>query len=189
MEGELQAAKPLEALTQIVPSVKRLALIARPSSSPTVAGAVYAYPDFKASVRNQGFDAQAYQVIREEDFDGAFARILESRAQAIYVVTEPFVSRHGQRIVDFANQNRLPSAFDAGLFVDMGGLVSYGPYAIALIRRSIDYADRILRGARPGDLPVELPTKFELVLNLKTAKALDLTVPRSMLARADRLIE
>lgn len=187
--GEVQVAKPLELLKQIAPSVKRLASIWNPSAGFTVAGAEYVYPEFESAVKGLGFDVRVYAAKRNEDLEAIFAAILASRAQAVVAPAMPFTGRNHRRIVDFANLNRLPSAFDARFFVEAGGLVSYGPEIPETQRRAIDYVDRILRGARPGDLPVELPSKFELAVNLKTAKALGLTVPQSVLFRADRVIE
>ena len=111
------------------------------------------------------------------------------RAVALLTLIDPFTREHRQRIVDFAAQQHLPAIYEAREFVDAGGLISYGPSLLAMQRRVADYVDKIFKGAKPGDIPVEQPTKFELVINLKTAKALGLSVPPTLLARADEVIE
>ena len=187
--GEGQVAKPLEFLKEIAPHVARLASIFSPSAAYTVAGAQHDYSAWVAAIKKYGFDLRIHEVRRNEDLEAAFAEILDSRAQGIVVAAMPFTGRNHQRIVEFANRNRLPSAFDAKFFVKAGGLVSYGPDVPETQRRAIDYVDRILRGTRPSDLPVEMPSKFELVVNLRTARALRLIVPQSLLLRADEVIE
>ena len=186
--GEVQVAKPLEFLKEIAPHVARLASISSIAGN-TVAGAQHDYSAWVAAVKKYGFDLRIHEVRRNEDLEAAFAEILDSRAQGIVVAAMPFTARNHQRIVEFANRNRLPSAFDAKFFVKAGGLVSYGPDIPETQRRAIDYVDRILRGTRPSDLPVEMPSKFELVVNLRTARALKLIVPQSLLLRADEVIE
>lgn len=184
-----QVAKPLEFLKEIAPSAKRLAWIGVPSQSFTVTGGKIAYPEMFGAVSRLGFEFQRHFVERDEDLEALFAAILTSRAQAIMIASPTFAIPNRQRIIDFANRHRLPSASDAGRLVDLGGLVSYAPYVPELERSAIDYVDRVLRGTPPADLPVQLPTKFELAVNLKTAKALGVTVPQSVLVRADRVIE
>src|SRR5262249_19524827 len=103
--------------------------------------------------------------------------------------TEPFTRRHLVRILEFSTQHRIPTMFEERTYVEAGGLMSYGPNPVEVFRRAVVYVDRILKGAKPADLPVEQPTKFELVINLKTAKTLGLTLPPSLLALADELIE
>jgi putative ABC transport system substrate-binding protein len=187
--GEVQVAKTLEFLKQIAPSARRLASIWDPTVSHTVSGTEYAYPGFEVAAKSLGYELRSHEVKRDEDLDSAFAAILEWRAEALVIPAMPFTGRNRQRIVEFANRNRLPSAFDLRFFVEAGGLVSYGPDMPETQRRAVDYVDRILRGARPGDLPVELPSRFELAVNLRTARALGLTVPQAVLLRADRVIE
>jgi putative ABC transport system substrate-binding protein len=187
--GEVQVAKALEFLKQIAPEHKRLASIFDPTVSDTVSGGEYAYPQFEESARKLGYEIKVFAIQREEDFDATFAAVQKWRAEALVVAAMPFTARHRKRLADFANRNHLPSVFDARLFVEVGGLVSYGPDIPASQRRAIDYVDRVLRGARPAELPVELPTKFELAVNLRTAKTLGMTIPGSVLVRADRVIE
>jgi ABC-type uncharacterized transport system substrate-binding protein len=123
-----------------------------------------------------------------EDIAPAFAT-LQGRADALYVVVEGLVSTNRVRIITLALAARLPTLFNIREYVQAGGMMSYGPNTPDLFRRAAEYVDKILRGAKPGDLPVEQPTKFELVVNLTTAKALGLTLPESFLLRADEVIE
>jgi putative tryptophan/tyrosine transport system substrate-binding protein len=123
------------------------------------------------------------------DLDGAFAVLIRERVDALTATENPLHGEHRGSIVSFAAGNRLPTVFGDRAFVDAGGLMSYGVSFADLFRRLPTYMDKILRGAKPADLPVEQPTKFELVINLKTARALGLTIPQSVLARADQVIE
>jgi putative ABC transport system substrate-binding protein len=124
-----------------------------------------------------------------DDFDGAFAAIAKERAAALFVVTEPMLVLHQTRLTALAVEQRLPTMYGIRESVEAGGLMSYGPNLADIYRRAAIYVDKILKGARPADLPVEQPTKFELVINLKTAKALGLTIPQSLLLRADKVIQ
>ena len=123
------------------------------------------------------------------DFDGAFATMARERAGALFVVTDPVFIPHRARLTGLAAKNRLPSMFTQRADVEAGGLISYGPNFADMYRRAATYVDKILKGAKPADLPVEQPTTFELVINLKTAKALGLTIPPSLLQRADEVIQ
>jgi putative ABC transport system substrate-binding protein len=123
------------------------------------------------------------------EFDSAFAAIAKERVGALHVLPDGLFSLHRTRLIALEARNRLPSMHGAREYVEAGGLMSYGPYFPDLFRRAASYVDKILKGARPSDLPVEQPNKFELVINLKTAKALHITVPPSLLARANELIE
>jgi len=153
--GEVQVAKTLEFLKQIAPSARRLASIFDPSVTYTVSGAEYTYPGFEAAAKSLGYEIRMHEARRDQDLESAFAAILESRAQALVVPAMPFTARNRQRIAEFANRNWLPSAFDALLFVQAGGLVSYGPDIPETQRRAIDYVNLILRGARPADRVIE----------------------------------
>jgi putative ABC transport system substrate-binding protein len=124
-----------------------------------------------------------------EDFDRAFSDIARPRASAVIVVTTAMFVQERRRLVDLAAKVRLPAVYGSRESVDAGGLISYGPNLADSFRRAATYVDKILKGAKPADLPVEQPTKFELVINLKTAKALGLTIPPSLLARADHVVE
>jgi putative ABC transport system substrate-binding protein len=124
-----------------------------------------------------------------EDFDRAFSDMTRARAGALAVLATPVFDSERRRLVDLAAKNRLPTVYSYRSYVEAGGLMSYGPDLADSFRRAAKYVDKILKGAKPGDLPVEQPTKFELVINLKTAKALGLTIPPSLLQRADEVIQ
>jgi putative ABC transport system substrate-binding protein len=123
------------------------------------------------------------------DFTGAFAAITRHGAEALMTLSQPLILVHRKQIVDFSATRRMPAMFHAQEFVEAGGLMSYGPNVPDLYRRAATFVDRILKGAKPADLPVEQPATFELALNRKTAKAFGLTIPPSLLLRADQLIE
>ena len=128
-------------------------------------------------------------VRRADDFESAFLAALRARADALIVVGDALLVTHRARITDFAAKNRLPAMYTNQDYMDAGGLMSYGPNFADMYRRAATYVDKILKGAKPGDLPVEQPTKLEFVINLRTAKALGLTIPRSVLLRADKVLE
>jgi putative tryptophan/tyrosine transport system substrate-binding protein len=132
---------------------------------------------------------QPYRLRGPEELEGAFAAMTKARAEALLVVPSPFFNNHAQRIVDLAAQSRLPAIYHDRLFVPAGGLMAYDVDRLAIFRRLGVYVDKIFKGAKPGDLPVEQPTKLDLLINLKTAKALGLTIPQSLLRRADQVIE
>ena len=123
------------------------------------------------------------------DYDRAFASMVAERADALFVLMSPVLTRDRKQIIDRAAKYRLPAIYEWREHVEVGGLMSYGGSLIELLRRVAAYVDKILKGAKPADLPVERPTKFELVINLKTAKALGLTIPPALLQRADQVIE
>jgi putative ABC transport system substrate-binding protein len=124
-----------------------------------------------------------------KDLAGAFDKAVRHGADALVVVSDPLLHAERGRIVELAARHRLPAVYEQRLFTDVGGLLSYGPGRLDRFQRAAAYVDRVLRDAKPADLPVERPTTFELVINLKTAKALGLTIPPSLLARADHVIE
>jgi putative ABC transport system substrate-binding protein len=133
--------------------------------------------------------APMLEIRKPEELDGAFALAVRERAGGVLVLASPFFSSQRQRIASLAANTRLPAIYEHRGFVEAGGLMSYGPDHRDVFRLVALYVDKILRGAKPGDLPVEQPTKFEFVINLKTAKALGLTIPQSLLLRADEVIE
>jgi putative ABC transport system substrate-binding protein len=135
-----------------------------------------------------GIPLTAHGVDRADDFDRALSAIVADRGGAVLIATSPLFFGHRRQLADLALKHRLPTIFAFREYAEAGGLMAYGPSYTELFQRAADYVDKILKGARPADLPVEQPTKFELVINLKTAKALGLTIPPSLLARAD-LIE
>jgi putative ABC transport system substrate-binding protein len=128
-------------------------------------------------------------VRRAEEFAAAFRGMRKNHDQGVLVASSPFMFVHRKAIVDLAAAHRIPAIYEIENFVEPGGLMSYGVNVAEMERRAAVYVDRILKGAKPADLPVEQPTKFDLVINVKTAKALGLTIPPSLLARADRVIE
>ena len=182
--------KRLEFLREIAPAAKRLAAISVPTGIHTVAGgpAIVLLPSATAA-EQLGFENRAFPIEKQEDFEPAFAAILAWGAQALSVAGSTLFARNRQRIAEFAYRNRLPSAFTLPDYVEVGGLVSYGIDWRPTFAQTADYIDRVLRGAKPGELPVELPSRYVTAINLKTAKALGLNVPPSILLRADRVIE
>jgi putative ABC transport system substrate-binding protein len=141
------------------------------------------------AARALGVRLQFVEARGPEDFDRAFSEMTRARAGALAVSSGSMFVNERRRLVDLAAKNRLPAVYPWREVVDAGGLMAYGPDLADLFRRAATYVDRILKGAKPGDLPVEQPTKFELVINLKTAKALGLTIPPSLLGRADQVIQ
>jgi ABC-type uncharacterized transport system substrate-binding protein len=145
--------------------------------------------DTEVAARALGVRLQLVQALSPNDFDSAFSAMTEERADAVIVLPNPMLFGERRRIVELAAKSRLPAMYQAREFVDAGGLMSYGANLLDLFRRCAAYVDKILKGAKPADLPVEQPTKFEFVINLKTAKALGLEIPPMLLARADEVIE
>ena len=123
------------------------------------------------------------------EFDGAFAAMAKERVGALLVLSDGMLSSHSTRLADLAARSRLPAAYGVRESVEAGGLMSYGPSFLDLFRRAATYVDKILKGAKPAELPVERPTEYELVINMKTAKALGLTIPQTLLLRADEVIQ
>jgi ABC-type uncharacterized transport system substrate-binding protein len=178
------AGKRLELLREIVPGLHRLAIL----TNAGYAGSQMVVEQTKAAAHTLALDAATFEIRQTADIVPAF-EALKDRADAVYVVPDPLVNTNGIRLNILAAAARLPTSHGFRELVEDGGLMSYGPDFADLFVRGAGYVDKILRGAKPGDLPVEQPTKFELVVNLTTAKALGLTVPESFLARADELIE
>ena len=178
------AGKRLELLREAVPSLRRLATIGNIGNSL----AVLEMSEVQAAAGRFGVEADTLEIRRVEDIAPAF-EALKGRADALYVVADPLVNTNRARIHTLAMGARLPAIYNARDHVEAGGLMSYGPNFPELYRRAADFVDRILRGAKPGDIPVEQPTNFDFVINLTTAKALGLTVPPTLLARADEVIE
>jgi ABC-type uncharacterized transport system substrate-binding protein len=177
-------SKRLELLREVVPGLRRLAIIANIGNLI----AVQEMRGVQAVALTLGIEVTASEIRRAEDIAPAF-EALNGRAEALYVCTEPLVNTNRVRINTLALNARLPSVVGFPEFVEAGGLISYGPNYPALFRRAAEFVDKILRGAKPADIPVEQPTKFDLVLNLKTAKVLGLEIPPTLLARADEVIE
>jgi ABC-type uncharacterized transport system substrate-binding protein len=180
--------KCLEQLKQAIPAVSRVAVLWQP-------GAVGERTEQEmlksAEVAAQalGVRLKYFEARGPADFDRAFSEMIRARADALTVLTGTMLFGERRRLVDMAAKNRLPAVYQWREGADAGGLMSYGPDLADLSRRAATYVDKVLKGRQPGDLPVQQPTKFELVINLKTAKALGLTIPPSLLARADQVIE
>ena len=180
--------KWLELLTQAVPEVSRVAVLRQPGAmderteKDMLKGA-------EVAARALGVRLQFVEARSSADLERAFSDMIRERAGALTVRPAPMFVSERRRLVALAAKNRLPAVYPWREFVDAGGLMAYGPNLADLYRRAAPYVDKILRGAKPGDLPVEQPTKFELAINLKTAKALGLTIPPSLLQRADQVIE
>ena len=177
--------KGLELLKETVPKVRRVAILSNPAN-PAHAVAIR---DVKVAAGSLGVQLQLLEARGPNEFDGAFAAMATARVGALFVVADPMFLLHRARLAHLAARNRLPAAYGSGEMVEAGGLMSYGASQRDLHRRAATYVDKILKGAQPGDLPVEQPTTFELVINLKTAKALGLTIPQSLLGRADEVIQ
>jgi len=180
--------KCLEQLKQAVPGVNRVAVLWPPgqlgerTDKDMLKGA-------EVTARALRMQLQFVEARGPDDFDRAFSEMTKARAGALTVLPSTMFLNERRRLVDLAAKNRLPTVFPNRDSVDAGGLMSYGPNIADNFRRAATYVDKILKGTKPGDLPVERPTRFELVINLKTAKALGLTIPRSVLERADEVIE
>jgi len=183
--GEDFSGKWLELLKEAVPKASRVAVLWNPTNPLNV---VY-LTVLRGVARKLGVTLQSAEVRDPSGFDGAFASMSRERAQALVVVIDPLTVRYRARIAELAAKNRLPAMYGFREFADAGGLMAYGANLADLCRRAADYVDKILKGARPADLPVEQPTKFELVINLKAAKALGITIPPSLLVRADHVIQ
>jgi len=179
------SAKRLQLLKEVVPGLSRTAVVwnaANPANA-------LAWRETQNAARTLGVAVQSHEVKTPQDFEAAFAIIAQERPDALLVLEDALTVQFRQEIADFAMQQRLPSMFAVREGVDAGGLMSYGVILYEMMRRSATYVDKILKGAKPGDLPVEQATKFELVINLKTARALGLSIPTVLLATADEVIE
>ena len=185
MSPEL-SGKRVALLREVSPVISRVAML----WNPDIRGAVLDYRETESAARALRMQLQSVEVSRDEDFDRAFAAITAARAEALIVPpTFPLAYSNRQRIVRFAQQSRILSVFGTRDFAEVGGLMAYGPNAADQWRRAAAFVDQILKGARPGDLPVQQPSKFEFVVNLKAAQALGITIPPGMLKRADHLIQ
>jgi putative tryptophan/tyrosine transport system substrate-binding protein len=179
------AAKRLEILEEIAPHTSPLGMFWN-NTNPSMLLSAHQSQDAAAKL---GLTIQSIGVHDLNSFDSAFAVVERGRVAALLTLIDPFTREYRQQIVDFAAQRHLPAIYDAREFVQSGGLISYGPSLLAMQRRLAEYVDKIFKGAKPGDLPVEQPTKFELVINLKAAKALGITVPQTLLVAADEVIQ
>ena len=179
------SAKRLQLLQTVVPSLRQFAVLwnsSNPGMAPGVREARLAAEQLNIAFVDAG--------VRDLDgLEASFTALSERRPEALLVTAEPFTTRNRDRILDFALRSRIPAIYEAGSFARAGGLMAYGPNILTMFHRAASYVDKILKGAKPADLPVEQPTKFELIVNLKTAKAIGIEIPQSILLRADELIE
>jgi ABC-type uncharacterized transport system substrate-binding protein len=179
------AGKRLEILREVVPAFRRLAVLAN-SQYP---GRLSEIADIQAAARTLGLDVAVFEIRQVEEIGAVLETALKQRAEALYVVGDTVLTSNRFRVATLATNARLPTMFGSQESAEAGGLMSYGANIPHLFKRAAELVDKILRGAKPGDIPVEQPTKFDLVLNLRTARALGLEVPPTLLARADEVIE
>jgi putative ABC transport system substrate-binding protein len=179
------AGKRLELLKETVPKLSRVAVLYDPKSP----GSVPQWNESQRQARELGLQLHSMEVSSADKYEGAFKEAVKARSAALAVTADPLANANRKQIADLALKARLPAIYPWGEFVDNGGLMSYGPNFAAVGRDVARYVDKILKGTKPADLPVEQPTKFELMINLKTAKALGLTIPPVVLMRAERVIK
>ena len=180
------SVKQLAILKETLPNASPVAVLWNPAN-PVWQSAALKQTD--AAARSMGLSIQLVEARGPDELDGAFAAMTRERAAALFVPADIIFVRHAQRMADLAAKHRLPAMFGFREHVEAGGLMSYAASFAIMFRRAAACVDKILKGAKPGDLPVEQPTKFELVINLKTAKALGITIPQSVLVRADDVIQ
>jgi putative tryptophan/tyrosine transport system substrate-binding protein len=177
------SSKRLEILVEAVRNVQRIAVFADPTASQSFVEAT------EQAAKRLGVLPQIINVPRPEFLEEAFRAAVGSGAQALNVLASAFFNAHRERLAELAMMHHLPAMYETGEYVRAGGLMAYGPNLADMFRRAASYVDRVLKGATAGDLPVEQPTRFEFLINLKTARALNLTIPPTLLARADEVIE
>jgi putative ABC transport system substrate-binding protein len=178
-------AKRLQLLREVFPDASRAVVVLW---NPAYVGMRARFEEAKSAAPALGLAVRSVEVRDASELNVALEAFARERPEAL-VLADPFTVSQRARIVEFAAEHRLPAIYENSDFVEAGGLMSYGPNISDLFRRAATYVDKILKGAKPGDLPIEQPTKFELVINLKTAKALGIVVPLSLLARADEVIQ
>ena len=183
--GTIPWTRRLELIKEVVPKMSRLAFLANPGDGFAARG----LKDGQQLASAAGIEARPFEVDKPEGFEEAFAGMARARTDALVVVGDALMFSSRARIVSLAAKNRLPAIYGQKEYVETGGLISYGIDLTDIFRRSAGHVDKILKGANPAELPVELPTKYELAINLTTAKALGLTIPASLRANADRLVE
>ena len=185
-------AKRLELLKEAVPRVRRVAILWNPAYSERFSANFRFWSsdwvEMRAAAQVLGITLQSVEIRSPDDFDTAFSAMTRERAEALIAFSDPLFVLHRGRIADLTAKKHLPAVYASREVVDAGGLMFYGPSTSDMFRRAAVYVGKILKGAKPADLPMEQPTKFELVINLKTAKALGLTIPQSLLIRADQVI-
>lgn len=182
---DMEVGKALELLMEVVPTVRRVAVLSNPNNP----GHARAMTNVRTAARSRGLQLQLLEARGPDEFDGAMRAVAKERAGALLVVTDSVFLLHRARLVELAAKSRLPSVYQLREYVEAGGLMSYGPSGPDLFRRAAGFVDRVLKGAKPADLPVEQPTKFDFFINLRTAKALRVTIPPSLLVQADQVLE
>jgi len=183
--GPELAAKRLELLKEMIPKLSRVAVLWNPQGVASTLG----WKEIQLPAQQLGLQLHSLEVRSLNDFDKAFEDATRAHAGALFIMPDAAIPTNLRRIAGLAAKRRLPSMFHISDFADAGGLVTYGVDRADLYRRAATFVDKILKGAKPGDLPIDRATKFELVVNLKTAKALGITIPQSILLRADKVIE
>ncbi len=186
--GSEIVGKLLELLKESMPNLTRVAVL-KDAALPSNPAFQREVPEVQAAARALGLTLQFYEVRDPKEFEGTFAAMTQTRAEALLMLPQAFVFVHAQRIAALAAKSHLPAVYPYRPAVEAGGLMAYAANVPAMYRRAATYVDKILQGTKPADLPVEQPTKFDLVINLKAAKALGLTIPQSLLMRADQVIE
>jgi len=184
MGAEL-SGKRLEILKETFPKMTRVAALWVPGQTEAVRG----FKETQDAARGFSLRVQSVEIRNADGLKAAFAEISKGHPDALLVVLDPLVTLHSKRIVDLALEHHLPGMYPTRQFAEEGGLMAYGPLIADLYRRAATYVDKILKGAKPGDLPIEQPTKFELIINLKAAKQIGLPIPPNVLARADKIIK
>jgi putative tryptophan/tyrosine transport system substrate-binding protein len=179
------SGKQLELMKEIVPTLSRVAVL----GTSTRSGNAQSLKETELAAGAFGVKLQYLDILSHKDIETAFQAASKGRADAVLVLTSPFATSQRKQIIDLAVKNRLPAIYDRAEFVEDGGLMTYSVSSTDLFRRAATYVDKILKGRKPANLPVEQPTKFELVINLKTAKQIGLTIPPNVLARADKVIK
>jgi putative ABC transport system substrate-binding protein len=179
------SGKRLELLKETVPQLSRVAVLWDPQSP----GSTPQWNESQLAARELGLQLHSMAVSSADKYEGAFKEAIQARSAALAVTANPLANSNHKRVVDLAAKNRLPAIYGRADFVDAGGLMSYGPIFAAQGQVAARFVDKILKGTKPADLPVEQPTKFELVINLKTAKALGLTIPPVVMMRAEKVIK
>jgi putative ABC transport system substrate-binding protein len=175
--------KLCEALKEAVPSIVRMAYLFNPADPPTT------FPGMQSAAKALKLELRSFEAGTSKQFDGAFTEMVKAQSHAVVVQGDTLFAVNVESIARLALKHRLPSASSLNDFAEVGGLMTYGPDRLEGFRRAAFFADRLLKGAKPGDLPIERPTKFELVVNMKTAKALGVAIPQSLLLRADTVVE
>jgi len=184
LENEL-SGKRLELLKEVLPKLARSAILWNAADL----GMTFKFRELERAAQALRVVVQASAVREPNDFDGVFSEMMRKRPDALFVITDPLTLVNRKKLFELARNNRLPAMYENSSYADDGGLIAYGPSQSETMERALYHVDKILKGAKPADLPIEQPTKFELIINLKTAKALDLTIPPNVLVRADRVIK